>query len=216
MIKGESRFGWGNPEFMGSFVVEGGEERAPCFGPDGNLYFIADRLPSLGRGDLFVSHCINEDWKEWSAPENLGKEINTLGDEKHWLSIAPDNANAVFATDELSKNNESHLYANALPSVAKAEKRNILTLAVGSLGQNLSPSQRRELILQVKDATSNQLLTEVKPQGEKRFIVSLPASVKKIRYQVMESPKNPVPITKAGEYVLNPENVQELPGLPSN
>lgn len=216
MIKGESRFGWGNPEFMGSFVVEGGEERAPCFGPDGNLYFIADRLPSLGRGDLFVSHRINEDWKEWSTPENLGKEINTLGDEKHWLSIAPDNARVVFSTDELSKNDENHLYATALPSIAKTEKRKILTLAVGSLGQNLSPFQRRELILQINDATSNQLLMEVKPQGEKRFIVSLPASVKKIRYQVVESLKNPVSITKVGEYVLNSENVQELPELPSN
>lgn len=216
MIKGESRFGWGNPEFMGAFVVEGGEERAPCFGPDGNLYFIADRLPSLGRGDVFVSRRINEDWKEWSAPENLGKEVNTLGDEKHWLSISPNNTNVVFATDELSKNDESHLYATALPSVAKAEKRKILTLPLGILGQNRNPSQRRELILQVKDAVSDQLLTEVKAQGEKRFIVSLPASVKKIRYLVMESPKNPVPVTKAGEYILNPENVQELPELPSN
>jgi hypothetical protein len=32
----------------------------------------------------------------------------------------------------------------------------------------------------------------------------------------MESSKNPVPVTKAGEYVLNSENVQELPELPSN
>ena len=213
MVKGESRFGWGNPQIMASLIIEGGEERNPSFGPDGNLYFIADRWPGLGQGDVFVTRSTKEDWSEWTKPENLGKEVNTLGNENHWLSIAPDNTSAIFATDELSKKHESELYSMGLPRVAKAEKRQILNLPVGNIGQHLSPPKRREMVLQIRDAATDQLISEIKPQGESRFIVSLPGSWAKIRYQVFESAKSRVPLTQVGEYVIKPGGLQELPEL---
>ncbi len=106
-------------------MVEGGEERFPCFGPDSNLYFIADRWPTLGQGDVFVSKPLSgnsdaemlaktgitvassnlpeSNYSKWTIPQNLGKEVNTLGDEKHWLSIAPDNSGLFSAPSNCRK-----------------------------------------------------------------------------------------------------------------
>lgn len=213
MFKGESRFGWGNPQRIDPLSHEQGEERFPTFGPDSNLYFIADRWPSLGQGDVFVSKPLMGvkkepvvdlrsgtvtfqngdpifDYSAWTPPQNLGKEINTLGEEKHWLSIAPDNGSAIFSTAELSKRDERELYRVGLPSVSAAKKRRILTLPLGSIGQHLSIYKRKEMLLQVWDADNGKLLTQIKPQGEKQFILAIPASVKKISYQVIESAKD--------------------------
>ncbi|WP_373550027.1 hypothetical protein [Haliscomenobacter sp.] len=233
MFKGESRFGWSNPQAITPLMVEGGEERFPCFGPDSNLYFIADRWPTLGQGDVFVSKPLSgnsdaemlaktgitvassnlppSNYSKWTVPQNLGKEVNTLGDEKHWLSVAPDNSRAFFSTIELSKNDESELYSIALPAICKAEKRKILLLPLGTIGQNFTGFKRREMVLQVKDAGTDQLIAEIKPQGELRFILSLPASVAKIKYQVIESSKNPVALTQWGEYVIGTALLQNLP-----
>ena len=233
MFKGESRFGWSNPQAITTLMVEGGEERYPCFGPDSNLYFIADRWPSLGQGDVFFSKPLDgnsdveimaksgiatdlskfpkSDFTNWTVPQNLGKEVNTLGDEKHWLSIAPDNSRAFFSTIELSKNDESELYSMALPSICKAEKRKILLLPLGNIGQNLTGFKRREMILKVVDGGTDQLITEIRPQGELRFILNLPARVAKIKYQVIESSKNPVALTQWGEYVIGAASLQNLP-----
>lgn len=51
----------------------------PALSPDGKtLYFVSDRVGSLGGMDLFVSHFENG---QWSLPENLGDAINTRGNE---------------------------------------------------------------------------------------------------------------------------------------
>lgn len=224
MFKGESRFGWSNPQQISAFFLEGGEERYPSFGPDSNLYFMADRWPSLGQSDIFVSKPLMGEKKEpvvdangmttfknagpifdysnWTRPQNLGKEISTLGDEKHWLSIAPDNSHAIFATPELSRNDENELYQVGLPSNIGVVKRRILTLPLGSIGQNLSVYKRKEMILQVWDADSGQVLAELKPQGEKQFIVSIPATVKKINYQVVESAKDLNALSAKETYII--------------
>jgi hypothetical protein len=150
-------------------------------------------------------------YSNWAIPKNLGKEVNTLGDEKHWLSIAPDNSRAFFSTIELSKNDESELYSMALPSICKAEKRKILLLPLGSIGQNLTGFKRREMVLKVVDASTDQLIAELRPQGELRFILNLPARITKIKYQVLESSKNSVPLTQWGEYTIGTASLQNLP-----
>ncbi len=86
-----------------------------------------------------------------------------------------------------------------------------MLLPLGTIGQNLTGSKRREMVLQVKNAGTDQLIAEIRPQGELRFILSLPASVAKIKYQVIESSKNPVALTRWGEYVIGTTSLQNLP-----
>lgn len=51
----------------------------PCFSPDGKaLYFSSNRPGGFGGYDIYVSYKIGENW---SAPENLGGTVNTVGNE---------------------------------------------------------------------------------------------------------------------------------------
>ena len=66
----------------------------PCFSPDGKaLFFASDRPGGYGGFDLYVSYRVGN---SWSAPENLGITVNSLGNE-----ITPfyDGASLYFASD---------------------------------------------------------------------------------------------------------------------
>lgn len=72
--------GWSKPENMGNRINTESWESAPCLSPDKrDLYFASGRLGGYGGQDLYVSHLLPNG--RWSDPENLGPEINTIGDE---------------------------------------------------------------------------------------------------------------------------------------
>lgn len=66
----------------------------PCFSPDGKaLYFASDRSGGYGGFDIYVSYRVGNNW---SAPENVGSAVNSLGNE-----ITPfyDGSSLFFASD---------------------------------------------------------------------------------------------------------------------
>ncbi len=66
----------------------------PCFSADGkSLYFASDRPGGYGGFDIYVSYRVGNNW---SAPENVGSAVNTLGNE-----ITPfyDGSSLFFASD---------------------------------------------------------------------------------------------------------------------
>ncbi|MEO1261763.1 MAG: carboxypeptidase regulatory-like domain-containing protein [Bacteroidota bacterium] len=66
----------------------------PCFSPDGKaLFFASDRTGGYGGFDIYVSYRVGN---SWSAPENLGVTVNSLGNE-----ITPfyDGLSLYFASD---------------------------------------------------------------------------------------------------------------------
>ncbi len=72
--------GWSKPENMGNRINTEAWESAPSLSPDKrDLYFASSRLGGYGGQDLYVSHQLPNG--RWSDPENLGPEINTIGDE---------------------------------------------------------------------------------------------------------------------------------------
>lgn len=73
--------GWSAPENMGNLINTEGWESAPSLSPDKrDLYFASRRYDQgYGGSDIYVSHRMPNG--RWSAPENLGPEINTAGDE---------------------------------------------------------------------------------------------------------------------------------------
>lgn len=66
----------------------------PSFSPDGKaLFFASDRIGGFGGFDLYVSYKVGNNW---SAPENLGSTVNSIGNE-----ITPfyDGNSLFFASD---------------------------------------------------------------------------------------------------------------------
>ena len=72
--------GWSKPENMGNRVNTEAWESGPSLSPDKrDLYFASTRLGGYGGSDIYVSHSLPNG--RWSDPENLGPEVNTIGDE---------------------------------------------------------------------------------------------------------------------------------------
>lgn len=72
--------GWSAPENMGNRINTDQWETAPSLSPDKqDLYFTSKRFGGYGGSDIYVSH--RRPNGQWSEPENLGPEINTIGDE---------------------------------------------------------------------------------------------------------------------------------------
>ena len=71
---------WGEPFNLGAPVNSAYWESQPAISPDGNtLYFVSNRPGGIGGYDIWKSN-LNADG-DWSAPVNLGPEINTPYDE---------------------------------------------------------------------------------------------------------------------------------------
>lgn len=87
-------------------------------------------------------------------------------------------------------------------------------MPLGTIGQHLSVYKRKEMVLQVWDAERDALLCKIKPQGEKQFILAIPASVKKISYQVINSVKEQHLLSTKETYTIkNARFVEVLPPL---
>ncbi len=66
------------PVNMGSDINTSGEEGTPFIAPDGKtLYFYSDGWNGYGSADIFVSKRLDNTWKHWTKPLNLGPNINS-------------------------------------------------------------------------------------------------------------------------------------------
>ncbi len=89
--------GWSVPENMGSKINTEAWESAPSLSPDKrDLYFASNRPGGYGGSDIYVSHRLPNG--RWSEPENLGPEINTVGDERSPF-IHADNQTLYFTSN---------------------------------------------------------------------------------------------------------------------
>ncbi|MEH0156096.1 OmpA family protein [Limibacter armeniacum] len=71
---------WGKPQNMGLPVNSRYWESQPALSADGRkLYFVSDRPGGVGRKDIWVSTMDFDG--NWSKPDNVGKPINTEGDD---------------------------------------------------------------------------------------------------------------------------------------
>jgi outer membrane protein OmpA-like peptidoglycan-associated protein len=72
--------GWSAPENLGRTINSDAWESAPSLSPDKrDLYFSSNREGGYGSSDIYVSHRLPNG--RWTPPENLGPEVNTVGNE---------------------------------------------------------------------------------------------------------------------------------------
>lgn len=113
--------GWGDPINLGPSINTPFAERSPFLHPDGKtLYFSSDGHPGLGRTDVFCSTRLSDtSWTCWSEPRNLGREINTPGDD--WgYKVATSGEVAYFAAHGGADSYGGYdIYAITLPGAAR-------------------------------------------------------------------------------------------------
>jgi OOP family OmpA-OmpF porin len=88
------------------------EEISPWLAPDNQtLYFSSGRAGGLGENDIWMSRRLDDSWLKWSAPVNLGKDINTPQAD---MNLAVD-ATGRMAFMSLGERGKEDLYEFELP-----------------------------------------------------------------------------------------------------
>ncbi|MCR9249235.1 MAG: OmpA family protein [bacterium] len=76
---------WSAPKNLGQTVNTIAEEASPYLSVDTKtMYFSTSGFKGYGGKDIYVSKRLDDSWTNWSPPENLGKGINTTGDDVYF------------------------------------------------------------------------------------------------------------------------------------
>jgi outer membrane protein OmpA-like peptidoglycan-associated protein len=80
---------WSEPQNLGTSVNTKYEEFTPFLDTDNRtLYFSSNgHQGGYGSKDIWVSYRLDETWKNWSKPKNLGPQINTIGMETSFRKL---------------------------------------------------------------------------------------------------------------------------------
>lgn len=109
---------WSKPLNLGKNINTKGTEAAPFLASDDKtLYFTSDGLGGYGGSDIYMSKRLDNTWKKWSVPENLGPIVNTSLDES-FLSISAA-GDRVFFTSEKTEGTKEDIYLITLPGLLK-------------------------------------------------------------------------------------------------
>lgn len=101
--------GWTKPQHLGPTVNSAYDETTPFLAQDGRtLYFSSNRPAGMGGLDIYKS-VFEEETKTWSEPINIGKPINSPGDDASFR-LALDGLSAFFASDRLDSYGQRDIY----------------------------------------------------------------------------------------------------------
>jgi OOP family OmpA-OmpF porin len=76
---------YGAPENLGPIINSSKDEFAPFLAADGqSLYFSSRGHGGYGDADVFVAKRLDDSWVNWTAPKNLGPELNTTGMDAYY------------------------------------------------------------------------------------------------------------------------------------
>lgn len=91
---------WSQPLNLGPKINTGADEYTPFLASDmTTLYFTSEGMPGFGIGDIYMSKRLDDTWKNWSEPINMGPAFNTaLSDYYFTIPASGDYAYLVSAT----------------------------------------------------------------------------------------------------------------------
>ncbi|MBI5326165.1 MAG: OmpA family protein [Ignavibacteriae bacterium] len=114
------------PQNMGSEINTKYDDEAPFLAyDDRTLYFSSNGLKGEGEQDLFITKRLDDSWKSWSKPINLGNIINTKYSEQGICLTSMGDSAIIVSYDSLSK--RKGLYRICLPKEFQPEPYIILT-----------------------------------------------------------------------------------------
>ena len=110
-ISKKNRDVWTKPENLGPTINTFEEEGSPQMDPSGKtLYFSSRGYNGMGGMDIYRSDRLDDTWKNWSTPTNLGVIINGSKDE-NYCSFSKDNRDQFYSKgDSLNTADIYHVY----------------------------------------------------------------------------------------------------------
>ncbi|MEP4495365.1 MAG: OmpA family protein [Ekhidna sp.] len=158
---------WGVPQNLGSIVNTPLSENSPFLAADGKtLYFSSTGHPGMGGADIFYT--VFENGK-WSTPKNLGKPINSRGNDTNFSISA--SGNAYQASSRLDENNFD-IFSVVLPDELKPKP----TIIVQGVVSNSEDNKPLSALVLIEDLNSGELIATNKSNEETgEYLVVLPA-----------------------------------------
>lgn len=78
---------WSEPKNLGATINTSYHEMTPYLAEDNQtLYFASNGHKGFGSRDIFSSTRLDDTWRNWTEPQNLGPEVNTPGLELSYLA----------------------------------------------------------------------------------------------------------------------------------
>jgi OmpA-OmpF porin, OOP family len=110
---------WTEPLNLGSTINTMAEESAPFLAiDDKTLYFSSKGFSGYGGADIYISKRLDDTWTNWTAPENMGKTINSPQDDL-FFNI-PANSEYAYYSRGISDTN-SDIFRVRLPVIKSPE-----------------------------------------------------------------------------------------------
>jgi len=93
---------WTDVRNLGSIINSKYQEKTPYLAADNRtLIFSSNGHGGQGSMDLFVSKRLDDSWKNWTVPENMGEIINSAGRELYYY-VLPGSEEAIFCSTQNS------------------------------------------------------------------------------------------------------------------
>jgi OmpA-OmpF porin, OOP family len=101
---------WGEPKNLGSDINTLGDEESAFLAANGKtLYFSSNGYTGYGGKDIFVSVRLDDSWRKWSTPENMGAGVNSAGDDEYF-SIPAVGQHAFFTRGDANQNMDIYMF----------------------------------------------------------------------------------------------------------
>ncbi|MCC5931704.1 MAG: OmpA family protein [Cyclobacteriaceae bacterium] len=99
---------WTEPLNLGNDLNTAHDEFSPFLAADNEtLYFSSKGYSGFGGADIYISRRLDDTWRRWTEPENLGSDINSVGDDV-FFSIPPSGTHAYFAKGASERDLDIH------------------------------------------------------------------------------------------------------------
>ncbi len=110
---------WSEPLNLGNTINTTNDENSPFLAADNKtLYFSSKGYSGYGGYDVYISRRLDDSWKNWTEPENLGKSINSAEDEI-FFNIPPSGDFAYYSRTDTEY--DADIYRIQLPLFFKPE-----------------------------------------------------------------------------------------------
>jgi len=163
---------WDVPFELGSPVNSDKDDRTPFLHSDfKTLYFSSNGQGGQGGFDVFKTTRLDDTWKNWSNPENLGPKVNTTKDDYGFC--IPPAGNVAYLATKTTGFLDQDIMRIPLDSAAQPEAQVMIT---GVLTDGSGKSIRGEIV--VEDAASKIVMQTVATQPNGAYAFSVPKTAK--------------------------------------
>lgn len=148
---------WGEPKSLGKTINTKGMEASVFLAADNKtIYFSSQGHAGYGGLDVFMSRRLDNSWTNWSKPLNLGKKINTTGNDYNY-TIPASGEYAYFSSDVGSPNLMSNLYRIRLPKEIQPEPVTLVKarLVDAETGQPLAQDSNYQMVVNKDEKSDN-------------------------------------------------------------